>query len=75
MTNAEAARVWLWAAHWARHEEDALIYAHPRPDGWQEDALRFAKTGDACYRQAAKLLGGSVSEEAWRDAVDSFSNP
>lgn len=75
MKNPDAARVWLWAAHWATAEEDRLIYAYPRPDGWEEDAQRFRTIGNACYRQAAKLLGGNVSQEAWEDAIETFSNP
>lgn len=75
MSAREAARVWLWIAYWASHEEDALLYAYPRPDGWESKADRLATARRRCVETATELLGGTLTEEAWRDAVETFSNP
>jgi hypothetical protein len=75
VTDADRARVWLWAAYWAGHEEDTLVYGYPRMDGWEDRSARFASARRASFERAAKLLGGNVTDGDWKDAVETFSNP
>lgn len=75
MTDADRARVWLWIAYWAGHEEDTLVYGYPRLDGWEDRSARFASARRASIQRAAELLGGNVPPDAWEDAVETFSNP
>ena len=75
MTDADRARVWLWVAYWAGHEEDTLVYGYPRLDGWEGRSARFASARRASIQRASELLGGNVPPDAWEDAVETFSNP
>lgn len=72
-TRAERARVWAWLAHMAHVEGDGLIYAYPRPDGWEMGVERAQESAEACLAKAESVLGEPMTDDFWADAMDRFA--
>lgn len=68
------ARVWLWLAHWAGVEEDAILYhrdvtlRHRKAD--ELDMLASARR--RFIAKADEVGGPGYADRAWRDALEDF---
>lgn len=71
----QQAKVWLWLAHMAHTEADAIAYAWPRPLRWAEEVEINARAADSCIKRAERALGGEIPDELWAHALESFGTP
>ena len=74
MTPEQRAHVWLWIAHLAHIEADAVAYACPRPPGWEDEVLEQLTAADACAAKA-EAVAGRAAEELWGAAMERWEAP
>jgi hypothetical protein len=64
--------VWVWCAYMMSVEEDEIVYAYPRPDGWEESSAECARGREAFYDAAVRANGGPLKDGQWRDSMAKF---
>lgn len=64
--------VYLWLAHMASSEADSLVYAYPRPDGWEAEHDEWRDVSDRCFERGTRGLDEDQQRAAWRDAMQAW---
>jgi len=71
------ARVWVWLAHWAGVEEDAILYHRDITlRARKADELEMLAQARRRFAQKADEVGGEgFIDREWSAALDAFSEP
>lgn len=64
--------VYLWLAHMATTEADAIAYAYPRPDGWDADHEEWEGVADRCAERVLAGLDDEQRSAAWSEAMGAW---
>lgn len=72
---AQQRRVAYWLAHMWDAEADAIVYAYPRPEGWEALLEPLEDARDAAFAIATEGLAEEESEAGWRAALEAWGLP